>query len=151
VIPRIAFEARLAQEPELRFGPSGIAVCRLRLVTSDRRMNQAGEWEDTDTLWIDGSCFRDTAEHAAESLVKGDQVLVQGKLKTDEWKDRDTGENRSKIVLTIDEIGPSLRFRTLPHGTGRDSGSQRPRQAQPAGQRADDPWGSPPQDEQPPF
>jgi single-strand DNA-binding protein len=147
VLPRIAFEARVAQDPELRFGQSGTAICRLRLVAADRRRNQqTNEWEDAGTLWIDGTCFKDTAEHAAESLVKGDNVLVQGKLQTEEWSDRETGDKRSKIALIIDEIGPSLRFRTLHHGTGQDQ--QRQRTGQPSSQ---DPWGGSGADDQPPF
>jgi single-strand DNA-binding protein len=115
VLPRVAIDGRLAADPELRFGTSGTPIANLRLVASDRRLNQAsGEWEDGDVLWIDVTCFKQLAENVVESFTKGDLVLVYGKLKTDEWQDREGGK-RSKIMLIADAVGASVQFRTLPH------------------------------------
>ena len=109
-------EGRLAAEPELRFSNSGIAICRLRVVAADRRMNQqSGEWEDGDTLWIDVTAFKQLAENIVESFTKGDLVMVFGKIKTEEWEDRDSGGKRSKIAMVADAVGASVQFRTLPH------------------------------------
>jgi single-strand DNA-binding protein len=110
----------VAAEPELRFSNSGVAVAKLRVVAADRRKNESsGEWEDGDTLWIDVTCFKQLAENVVESVAKGDLLLVYGKLKTEEWTDRDSGGQRSKIVMIADVIAPSLQFRTIPHGGGQ--------------------------------
>jgi len=116
MLPKITIQGRLAADPELKFNPNGKAVCRLRLVTSDQRKNeQSGKWEDTDTLWISATCWDKLAENVAESTGKGDLVVVTGRLKTDEWNDQ-AGNKRSAITLAIDTVAADLRFRTLPHG-----------------------------------
>lgn len=116
MLPRIAVEGRLAADPELRFGPSGTAVARMRVVSADRRKNEStGQWEDSDTLWLDVTAFGKLAENLVESTQKGDLVVATGKLKTDEWQDRDSGQKRSKIVMIADTVAASLAFRVLPH------------------------------------
>lgn len=116
MLPRVTIDGRVAAEPELRFGQSGTAVCRLRLVAADRRKNESsGEWEDGDTLWLDATCFGKLAENVVESVKKGDLVLVYGKLRTEEWQDRDSGQKRSKVTMIADSVGAGLQFRVLPH------------------------------------
>jgi single-strand DNA-binding protein len=145
MLPRITMEGRLAAEPELRFAPSGVAVCRLRLVTSDRRKNpNTNEWEDGDTLWINATCFKQLAENTAESIEKGDLVVVTGKIKTDSWETNE-GEKRSAITLIADTVAADLKFRTIKHGEGRAQRSQASSQ-----QRSEDPFASDQPDE-PPF
>jgi single-strand DNA-binding protein len=151
-LPRIAVDGRLAAEPELRFGQSGKAVARLRVVASDRRLNQAtGEWEDADTLWIDVTCFDKLAENVCESVVKGDLVIVTGRLRTEEWQDRDSSQKRSKIAMLADSVAASLQFRQIPHGSAQRSGSRpeglRPGVTNPV-QKA---YGADPGGEEPPF
>lgn len=116
MLPRISIECRLAADPDLKFSQSGTAVARLRVVAADRRRNeQSGEWEDGDTLWLDVTCFKQLAENVVESVAKGDLLLIQGKLKTEEWTDRESGQKRSKIAMIADTVAASLQFRTLPH------------------------------------
>lgn len=120
MLPKVTIDGRLADEPSLRFSPTGKAVARLRMVASDRRKNDAsGEWEDGDSLWIDVTCFGKLAENVCESAAKGDLLLVIGKLKTDEWTDRDSSQKRSKITLIADSVGASLQFRQIPHGQSK--------------------------------
>jgi len=149
-LPRIAVDGRLAQEPELRFSQAGKAVARLRVVASDRRRDEnTGEWSDSDSLWIDVTCFDKLAENVCESVVKGDLILVTGRLKTEEWTDRDTSQKRSKIAMTADSVGASLQFRQIPHGSAQRSGSR------PEGLRGQAPvqqaYQGDPQGVQPPF
>lgn len=140
-LPRVAIECRAVTDPELRFAATGTAVTRLRVVASDRRKNANDEWEDGDQLWLSVTCFKQLAENVAESVTKGDLIIVTGRIKTDEWETRE-GEKRSAIVMIADVIGPSLQFRTTPHGASRAQRSSSP--------AADDPWASPSTDE-PPF
>jgi len=145
MLPRIAMEARVAADPELRFAQSGVAVCRLRLVSSDRKKNpNTNEWEDGDTLWLDVTCFKQLAEHVAESIIKSDIVVVTGKIRTEEWEDRETGQKRSKIAMIADTVSASLQFRTIPHGTGRATRTT-------GGSAEPDPFATQPQSDEPPF
>lgn len=148
MLPLVTLEGRLAADPELRFATSGLAVGRLRMVASSRKKNDAGEWVDDKTLWIDVTCFGRVAENVAESTEKGDLLTVVGRLQTEEWTN-DDGEKRSKIALVADSVACSLAFRTIPHGAGR---AQRSEGSQ-AGRPADDPWASAPAgaNDDPPF
>jgi single-strand DNA-binding protein len=120
MLPRITMEGRVVADPGLTFAQSGTPICRMRLVSADRKMNQqSGQWEDGDTLWMDVTCFKQLAENVVESVVKGDLVVVTGKIRTEEWEDRDSGGKRSKVALIADTVSASLQFRTIPHGEAR--------------------------------
>jgi single-strand DNA-binding protein len=112
-LPILSGVGRLTAVPELRFTPSGTAVCTVQLAFNARKKNeQTGKWEDGDTLFIRGTAFKEHAENIAESLTIGAEVLIRGRLKTDQWNDKTSGEKRSSTVLMIDSIGPSLRWST---------------------------------------
>lgn len=111
-LPSLSGVGRLTQDPELRFAPSGVAVLTVNLAFNSRRKNQAGEWEDGDVFFVRGTAFKQLAENAAECLSKGVEVHVSGRLKTEQWQDRQTGEKRSAVALLIDSIGPNLAYAT---------------------------------------
>ncbi|MEU7170353.1 single-stranded DNA-binding protein [Micromonospora tulbaghiae] len=138
-LPPIFGTARLLDDPELRFGASGVAVCRVRLAFNSRRKNQeTGQWEDSDTLFVDGTVFRQEAEHVAESLTRGMEVIVYGRIKTEQYETRE-GEKRSATKLMIDGIGPSLKFATAKVQKMSRSGGDRGQQSG-GGFGGDDPW-----------
>jgi single-strand DNA-binding protein len=139
MLPLVTLEGRLAADPELRFSTSGLAIGSLRMVTSSRKKNDAGEWVDDKTLWIDVTCFGRVAENTIESTAKGDLLTVVGRLQTENWETKE-GEKRSKIALVADSIAASLAFRTIPHGAGKAERSSGKAPDRPA----DDPWASQP-------
>jgi single-strand DNA-binding protein len=133
-LPRSTVEGRVVADPELRFSPNGVAVCRIRLVAQDRRFNkETNGWEDGDTLWLSVTCFKQLAENVAEHIKKGDNVIAIGKERTDEWQDRETNEKRSANALIADDIGKSMKF-----GPKR---AERSTASSPVSGEAD-PWGS---------
>jgi len=153
MLPRITLEGRVVADPELRFGQSGTPICRMRLVAADRRMNkQTNEWEDGDTLWMDVTAFKQLAENTVESVVKGDLVIVTGKIRTEEWDDKDTGGKRSKVSMIADTVSASLQFRVIPHGEARRAQAPAPA-AQAYGAAAPSAYagGVASQEEEPPF
>lgn len=107
MLPIAAEEFRVAQDPALSFTPSGVAMCRLLLVTNSRKKVN-DEWVDDKVLWVRATAWRQMAENCAESLTKGDLVVVTGRLNTDEWEQ--DGQKRSALAMNIDNIGPSLRW-----------------------------------------
>lgn len=152
MLPRITLEGRAVADPELRFGQSGTAICRMRLVAADRRKNdQTGEWEDSDTLWMDVTCFKQLAENVVESVVKGDLVVVTGKIRTEEWEDRDSGGKRSKVSMVADTVSASLQFRIIPHGEARRASAPAPVNQAYGGAAPSAYGGGVPQADEPPF
>src|SRR5919198_4595943 len=105
----ITTEANLTADPELRFTKTtGQAVATLRLAVSARRKNLDGDYVDTPPVFFEATVWGALAEHAADSLHKGDRVLVHGSLYDEEWTDRD-GHARFKHVIQVSSIGASLR------------------------------------------
>lgn len=108
----ITTEGNLTIDPDLRFtAVTGKAVCGLTVAVSSRRKNSDGEWVDTAPIFYNATCWGALAEHVAESLHKGDRVLVHGSTHDEEWTDRD-GCTRTTHVLQIQAIGASLSYAT---------------------------------------
>lgn len=103
----IVLTGRLVADPEIKFGASGIAILKARVVTSGRKKTDDG-WQDVDTTFWSVTAFRSLAENAVESLRKGDEVIVVGKVRAREYETPE-GEKRSITEVTADAIGPNLR------------------------------------------
>lgn len=138
----------LTDDPSLKFTPSGVAVCNFTVASTPRFYDKAtNEWEDSDTLFLPCSIWRDAAEHCAESLTKGTRVIVQGRLQQRSYDDRE-GNKRTIYEVAVDEVGPSL-LRATAVVTRATSGAQ-PAARVPAGRsQAADPWAGDVRDEIP--
>ncbi|HEY5578233.1 MAG TPA: single-stranded DNA-binding protein [Acidimicrobiia bacterium] len=106
----VTLVGNLVDDPELRFTPSGVALAKLRVAVNRRWRDQSNEWQE-ETGFFGGTCWRDMAENVAESLQKGARVILTGRLQQRTWETQE-GEKRSIVEVTIDEIGPSLRWAT---------------------------------------
>lgn len=107
----VTLVGNLVDDPELRFTPSGVAMAKLRVAVNRRwRDRQSGEWQE-DTSFFSGTVWRDQAESVAESLQKGARVIITGRLEQRSWE-TEQGDRRSVVEVSIDEIGPSLRWAT---------------------------------------
>lgn len=140
MLPRISGTGRLTDEVQLRFGANGGAIATISIAFNDRKRDDQGNWVDGDVCYLRGSAFRQLAECAAETLTRGMEVVVSGRLKTDQWVDKQSGEKRSALNLMIESIGPNLAFATArvsrvdrSHAGGASS-QQEP---------SSDPWGNP--------
>lgn len=144
-LPLVTIEGRVVADPELRFSPSGTAVGSFRMVSASRKQNpETKEWEDDRLLWMGVTAFKQLAENVAESVAKGDMVVVTGRLYTDEWTSTE-GEKRTAVKMNADTVSVSLQWRTVPHGGGRTE-----RTSAPSETKAAEPAGLP-QSEDPPF
>jgi single-strand DNA-binding protein len=126
----------LTTDPELRYTPSGAAVANFGVANNPRTFDrQSGEWKDGETLFLRCNIWRQAAENVAESLTKGNRVIVVGRLKQRTFETRE-GESRTVVEIDVDEIGPSLRWATaeVKKATRSNGGS--------GGAQADDPWGT---------
>lgn len=109
-LPRINGEFGVYKDPELRFSQSGKAVIKVPCIAKKRVRDSNGEWMDGDPLFIDVTAFGKIAENAAESIVKGSTIWVDGTLEQQHWDDKETGEKRSKFAVIADGIGMSLKW-----------------------------------------
>ena len=107
----VTLVGNITDDPELRFTPSGAAVANFTVAVNRRNRTQDGQWEDKLEGFFRCSCWRDMAENVAESLQKGNRVMVVGRLQQRSWDDQD-GNKRSAFEIQVDEVGPSLRWAT---------------------------------------
>lgn len=98
----------LTQDPELRFTASGAAVVTVRVAQTRKFTDRNGQ-EREDTLFMNANCWRDQAENIAESLSKGDRVIVVGRVKTRSYENKD-GQTVYVTEIEADEIAPSLKW-----------------------------------------
>jgi single-strand DNA-binding protein len=101
----------LVEDPELRFTQNGIAVANLRVAVT-QRIQQDGQWRDGETSFFKVNVWRGQAEHLADSLAKGDRVMVTGRLRQRSWE---TPEG--------DEVGASLKWATAKVERATDRGT----------------------------
>ncbi|ADL71044.1 ssDNA binding protein [Mycobacterium phage Halena] len=99
----------LTADPELRFLPSGVAVAQFS-VASTPRVKKGDEWVDGETVFLRCTVWRELAEGAAETLRKGDQVVVLGKLKQRSFETKE-GEKRTVFEVDGEFVGKSVRAR----------------------------------------
>ncbi|MBN9214124.1 MAG: single-stranded DNA-binding protein [Microbacterium sp.] len=108
----ITIVGNLTADPELRYTQNGLPVANLTIVQSDRVLDrQTNEWKDGEPTFLRASVWREFAEHVAGSLTKGQRVIATGKLKQQNYKNRE-GNDRTGYELEIHEIGASLKFGT---------------------------------------
>lgn len=107
----VTLVGNLVDDPELRFTPSGVAMAKLRIAVNRRwRDRQSGEWQE-DTSFFNVVVWGEHGENVADSLTKGDRVIVTGRLDQRSWE-TDQGDKRSVVEVIADEVGPSLRWAT---------------------------------------
>lgn len=149
----ITVVGNLTADPEIRTLSNGGTVANFTIASTPRVYNsQANQWEDGDALFMRCTAWRDLATHCAQSLHKGMRVIAQGRLQQRSYQAKD-GTNRTVIEMTVDEIGPSLKYATAQvqkmqsggyQGNANGGGYQQPQQPQQQAQApADDLWGAP--------
>jgi len=114
----------ITRDPELRYTGGGQAIATFGIAVNRRWQNrQSQAWEES-TSFFDVVCWGDLGTNVADSLGKGDRVIVSGRLEQRSWETQD-GEKRSKIEVVADEVGPSVRWAVArPEKTDRRGGAQ---------------------------
>ena len=147
----ITLVGNLVDDPSLRFAQSGAAVANFTIASTPRAFDKtSNEWKDGETMFLNCSVWRQAAENVSDTLTKGMRVIVQGRLKSRSYDDRD-GNKRTRFEVEVDEVGPSLRYATavVTRVTG---GAVQSAPRQPAGRPpAADPWAGITQQTEAPF
>jgi single-strand DNA-binding protein len=93
--PNIVLSGRIGTDIEARKMPDGTQKAKFRVITSDRKKNSLGEWEDANTSGWTVVAWDKLAERAIKHLSKGDPVTVQGQIKEVSWMDQEGNKKRS--------------------------------------------------------
>jgi single-strand DNA-binding protein len=117
---KIIIVGNLGRDPELRYTPQGIAVCSFTMATNEKRRDKSGDLQDV-TTWFKVTLWRQQAENASKYLSKGSAVYIEGRLRIEEWTDRDNN-NRYTLDVQATEMqfigsrsdGPSGEFSGSP-------------------------------------
>lgn len=110
MLPITTIDGRLVADPELRFTQSGKAACNIRIAANDSRKTDAGEWENTEQIFISATIWEADGEAAAEALAKGDKVLVTGRIYQREYE-TNSGEKRTSLELKFPTVAKVIHAR----------------------------------------
>ena len=132
MLNKIQIIGYLGRDPEVRYLPSGAAVCNFSVATTEKWKDASGNPVE-ETEWHRVSAFERLAEVCGEYLHKGSLVFIEGKLKTRKYQDKDGVEKTSTEIVAREM--KMLGGRS--HDDSQDGGQQQPQRQQPQGQQRD--------------
>ncbi len=104
MVNKVILVGNLGKDPEVRYTSGGQAVANLRIATSRSWTDKQSGQRKEETEWHDVEVWGKQAEQCGEYLAKGRQVYVEGRLKTDKWQDKQSGQERSKVKIVADTV-----------------------------------------------
>ncbi len=146
---KVYLMGNLTRAPELRYTPNGVAICEFGMAINRRYLSNGIRKDET--TFIDVNVWQRQAEICKNRLQKGSLVLIEGRLKTDQWEDRDTGKRRSKILAVAERVhfvATPPRDDNAPDGYEQEPGGQQGQQRQYGSQRQQYPQRQPAADRQ---
>ena len=93
----------LTRDPELRYTQSGKPIAKLGLAVNRNFKTADGEKRE-EVTFVDVDVFGVTADNCGRYLKKGRPVLIEGRLKLDQWEDKNTGQKRSRLGVVADSV-----------------------------------------------
>lgn len=100
---RVFLMGNLTRDPEMRYLPSNRAVVGFGLAVNRKWRTPEGEQRE-ETTFVDCSAFGRTAEVISQYLKKGRPIFVDGRLRYEQWQDRESGANRSKLSVVVENF-----------------------------------------------
>ena len=110
---KVILIGNLTRDPEIKYLPSGMAVCDFDIAVNRKYRTKDGQ-KGEDTTFVQCKAWDKKAEFVAEWFKKGKLILVEGRLNQESWEDKQTGAKRSKLNV----VGENFSF----VGTKSDSG-----------------------------
>jgi len=98
---KVILVGNLTRDPELRYTPKGTAVARLGLAVNRQWKTDAGEARD-EVTFIDIDAFGRQAEVIGQYCKKGKPLMIEGRLKYEQWDDKQTNQKRSKLLVVLE-------------------------------------------------
>ena len=120
---KVILVGNLTRDPELRYTPKGVAIAKLGLAVNRVWRTETGETKE-EVTFVDIDAFGKQAETIGQYLKKGRPILVEGRLRLDQWDDKQTGQKRSRLGVVLEG------FQFLDSGNrGESAGGEVPRRA----------------------
>jgi single-strand DNA-binding protein len=141
---KVILVGNLTRDPELRYTPKGTAIAKVGLAVNRVWTNEAGEKKE-EVTFVDVDVFGRTAENVGQYMRKGRPILVEGRLKLDQWDDKQTGQKRSRLGV----VAETVQFLGSPPG-GEGGAPAAPRAARPVPAAAAAPASEPVEGDVPP-
>jgi single-strand DNA-binding protein len=150
---KVILAGNLTRDPEVRYTPKGTAIAKLGMAINRTWKTETGETKE-EVTFVDVDAFGRTAEVISQYLKKGRPILVEGRLKLDQWDDKQTGQKRSRLGVVLEN------FQFLDSGRGDGSGggggrsfsqSSAPAASAPSSPEAPEPEGPAPEEDDVPF
>jgi len=138
---KVLLMGNLTRDPEVRYTPKGTAVANLGLAINRTYLTETGESKD-EVTYVEVEVWGRQAETAGQYLSKGRPVFIEGRLRLDQWDDKESGQKRSRLKVVAERV----QFLGAPKGTAEIS-EEAPPPARPP-QRSARP--APPPEEPPP-
>lgn len=110
---KVILLGNLTRDPELRVTPGGLSICKLGLAVNRTYKSQGEQREET--TFVDIDVFGQQAEVISKYMSKGRPILIEGRLRLDEWEDKNSGQKRSKLGVVCENF-------QFVGGRGDDSG-----------------------------
>jgi single-strand DNA-binding protein len=100
---KVIIAGNLTRDPELRYTSKGTAVAGLSMALNRKWKNDSGEMQE-EVTFVDVDAFGRQAEVIAQYMKKGRPLLVEGRLRLDQWEDKQTGARRSQLRVVLDSF-----------------------------------------------
>ena len=100
---KVVLVGNLTRDPELRYTPKGMAIAKIGLAVNRVWTNEAGEKKE-EVTFVDVDVFGRTAENVGQYMRKGRPILIEGRLKFDQWDDKQTGQKKSKLGVVAETV-----------------------------------------------
>ena len=134
---KVILVGNLTRDPELRFATNGKAIAKIGLAVNRVWTTDTGEKKE-EVTYVDVDVFGRTAENVGQYMRKGSSMLIEGRLRLDQWDDKQTGQKRSRLGV----IAEIVQFLGSPRGSGGESDAPAPSRPRPAGPAAAEASGS---------
>jgi single-strand DNA-binding protein len=142
---KVILMGNLTRDPELRYTPKGTAIAKVGLAVNRVWTNEAGEKKE-EVTFVDVDIFGRTAENVGQYMRKGRPMLVEGRLKLDQWDDKQTGQKRSRLGV----VAETVQFLGGAPGAGESGAPAAPRATRPAAPASAAPAAEPVEGDGPP-
>ena len=100
---KVILAGNLTRDPELRYTPSGTAIAKFGLAVNRKWKDQSGETKEECTF-VDVDAFGKQAELIGQYMKKGRPILIEGRLRLDQWEDRQTQQKRSRLGVVMESM-----------------------------------------------
>jgi single-strand DNA-binding protein len=100
---KVILAGNLTRDPELRYTPKGTAVAKIGLAINRTWKDDTGQQKE-EVTFVDVDAFGRSAEVISQYLKKGRPILVEGRLKLDQWDDKQTNQKRSRLGVVLESF-----------------------------------------------